>query len=120
QQDRILNDLELKVSQNRETIQNLTRRFNTAMDNLALHQKDYAEFKGKWLYSTYAIAYVTTIIMLGKTIVQEAARQWEQGKVDPALLDYFNISIPCGKRCPIHLARAQSCTSNVDGTKVQL
>ncbi|CAG7722682.1 unnamed protein product, partial [Allacma fusca] len=106
EQDRMLNDLDAKVFHNHQAIQNLTKRFNEAIDELQAHQQDYAEFKGKYVNSTYTLAYITSHLWLGKSIIQQAARKWKAGNVDPALLEYFNAShlLPCGDRCPLDLA----------------
>ncbi|CAG7723392.1 unnamed protein product, partial [Allacma fusca] len=118
EQDRLLNDLEDKVQRNHEAIGNLALHFNAAIDNIQAHQNDYAEFKGKYSNSTFAIAYITARLMLTKTMMQQATRQWKLGRGDPAFLDFFNVSLSCGDRCPIDLARPHKCSSTPTGNKV--
>ncbi|CAG7639035.1 unnamed protein product [Allacma fusca] len=115
EQDKLINELENKVQKNHEAIRNLTIRFNSAMEDLQAQQRDYAEFKGKYVNSTFAI---TARLMMSRTIMQQSARQWKMGRVDPAFLDFFNVSLPCGDRCPIDLARSQKCSSTRTGDKI--
>jgi hypothetical protein len=47
-----------------------------------------------------------------KQIVREPARQWKEKKVYSGLMDFFNLTLPCGDDCPIRLATAKSCFLN--------
>lgn len=47
---------------------------------------------------------------MGKQIVKDATRQWDEKKVHPGLMDFFNLTLPCGEdECPIPLATAKDC-----------
>ena len=117
---RLFNGMEGQVKRNHEAIGNLTERFNQVISNLTKLQADHDELKGKTLSTSFAISYIVSQIMIGRTVVQKAARLWKQGKVSGALLDYFTLTLPCGDSCPIDLARAQKCGVSEDGTKLYL
>ncbi|CAL8129351.1 unnamed protein product [Orchesella dallaii] len=42
-------------------------------------------------------------------ILKEADRGWKHGELHAPLLDYFNITLPCGDSCPLRHARAGKC-----------
>jgi len=53
-------------------------------------------------------------MILGQHIIREASRSWTDHKVFPGLLDFLNITLPCGQTCPVGMATARSCNLSSD------
>ena len=117
---RLMNKMEGQIKDNHGAIRNLTDKFNQAMQSLSALENDHVELKGKTIGTSYAIAYITSRFLIGKSVLQDAQRQWKDGRISSALLDYFNLTMPCGDECPINLAKAQRCGVSEDGTKLYL
>ncbi|CAG7733176.1 unnamed protein product, partial [Allacma fusca] len=115
-----VNKLQEQVQANFDRIKNLTASFNKAMDHMEALEKDHAELKGKLVSSNFIISYLVSKLMIGRSVVQEASRKWKSGLVDPAFLEYFNVTLPCGNSCPISLAKAQRCSTSENGEKLLL
>jgi hypothetical protein len=120
QETTMLNKLEGQIKANYEKVRNVTSRVNNIVLELERHQIDHDELKGKSIGTNYVIAYVTSRFLIGRTIIQEANHLWKTGKVSTALMDYFNVSLPCGDECPIHLARAQRCAMSKDESSLYM
>ena len=52
--------------------------------------------------------------------LQTVSRSWRTGKLDPILLDLFNITIPCGKMCPLEMANPVECLIDTEREVVSL
>jgi hypothetical protein len=99
-------------------VKKLQLNFNSLLDKLEAHERDFTQLKYKQIGTNFAVSYVTARLLTGKQIVQEAVRQWADGKVYPALLDYLNFTLPCGDDCPVTLATPNKCSMNQDRTEL--
>ncbi|CAG7831358.1 unnamed protein product, partial [Allacma fusca] len=117
-QQKTLDELEQKIKSNTENIRRLQNSFNEAITSMQGLQHDHDELKGKLISTNYVISYITSRLMLGRSIIKESHRNWKQGKITGSLLDYLNFTMPCGDNCPLHFAQAQSCRMSEDGTKL--
>ena len=52
--------------------------------------------------------------------LQTVSRSWQAGKLDPTLLDLFNITLPCGKLCPVEMAHPVECLIDTERDVVSL
>jgi len=59
---------------------------------------------------TYSLSYITTQLILGHNIIRAGAKDWRMGKVSEELFQFWNVSLPCNKDCPIHLGTPVSCS----------
>jgi len=119
-QDEAWKNIEAKVNQNTRMIKELQEKFNSTIENLAKHQKDYDELKNKAVSSQFVISYITSRLTNGKIIIREAARQWKHSEVYAPLLDYFNFTMPCSDDCPIKYAKAGRCELSEERNKLSM
>jgi len=70
---------------------------------------DFTEIKNKQISTGYTIAYVTTRLLTAKLLIQEASRQWKDGRIYSPFLDFMNISLSCGDDCPLKYATPRKC-----------
>lgn len=96
----------------------MKHNFNKVIRQLAEVTEDHDQLKEKTISTTYAISYITSRLTMGKAIIQEAHRQWKDGLLSPQLMDYFNLSLPCGSMCPLGMATPQKCSLDVDKTRM--
>ncbi|CAL8095938.1 unnamed protein product [Orchesella dallaii] len=101
--------LEDQVKIQGEMIKDIQLRFNQTISRLMVHQKDYNELKDKSISTSFAISYITSRLLNGKSIIKEAARAWQDKKVYGPFLDHLNITFPCEKECPVKYAKAMKC-----------
>jgi hypothetical protein len=108
----------IKLDQKIELLENAVRLIENNVDKLAekmdTHEEDHSELKWKQVGSTYAISYVTARLIIVQHIIREATRKWKERKVHASLLDFFNVTLPCGDDCPISLATAEACHMSYD------
>jgi hypothetical protein len=88
----------------------LRRDVNRLILETEVHEGDFDELKTKSPNSHFTLSYITTHLMIGKGIIRDSIRAWENHKILPSLMDYFNISLPCGDtECNLPLATANKC-----------
>jgi hypothetical protein len=98
----------------------LRNDFNLIVAELKLRDEDFNELKNKGPGTQFAISCITTRLAVGKHIIQEATRAWADKLVLPGLLDYFNLTMPCGESCPLSLASARKCYFDHDKTNLYM
>ncbi|OXA48994.1 Copia protein [Folsomia candida] len=118
EQREMLDELERRVEISEREIEKLKVSLNATLEQLQLHQLDHDELKGKSIDTNFAIAYLTSRLMIGREIIREATRQWRRGKVYAPLMDFFNFTLPCGDACPVSFAQSQKCEISDDRTKL--
>lgn len=47
--------------------------------------------------------------MIGNKVIKHTKREWNEGRFNGGFLDYFNFTLGCNKKCPIHLIQPISC-----------
>ncbi len=113
-------ELQRQIHDNHIMIRNLQGKFNETIKRLMIHEQDYTNFKSKSISTNFAISYITSRLVNGKATIKEANRKWKQKEVYGPLLDYFNVSIPCGDSCPLKYAKAGKCELSETNDKVFL
>jgi len=108
-QDRQIELFEERLQKAEKAVFGLETNFNSLLERLQVLQTDYEELKGKQTSSSFAISYVTTRLLTGKAILQEATRKYREGKLTQSFFDYINVTLPCGEDCPVELAHPQRC-----------
>lgn len=96
------------------TVHNLQTDFNKLLDKLQRTSEDFKELKNKQINTVFLISFLTSRFLNGNFIIKEAKRQWDQGKVDEHLLDYLNVTLPCGSNCPLKYANSKRCSLSKD------
>ena len=59
--------------------------------------------------TTFSLAAITTKLIMGNAITKEAAEAWKEGEISQKLFDYWNVTLPCKKDCPIKYGSPISC-----------
>jgi len=93
-------------------IRNLQMDYNKLLGDLDSHMTDYSELKSKQISANFIISYITHRFLTGKLLIQEAFREWKDRKVFAPLLDFLNITLPCGTDCPLKYATPRFCSMN--------
>ena len=87
---------------------------------LETHEMDFDLFKERFASTNFAILYITGRMLIGNQILKEATRQWGRNQMYPRMMDFFNISLPCGRVCPIEFVKPKNCQLSHDRTKLML
>jgi len=108
-------------------LEELTHRVNlaeVAIKNLNLRmdrqEQDFQLLKYKQTGTTYAVSYITTRMLMGHQILQEAQRAWKSHNLHAPFFDFINFSLPCGDDCPTRFAVAKQCRLSYDRTKLMM
>jgi uncharacterized coiled-coil protein SlyX len=109
QQAAQIDELEQQVNVTAYIVRKLQTDFNSLVSEFERHQTDFLQFKEKQVGTTFAISYITSRFVVAKQVIREATRQWKDRKVFPGLLDFLNLTLPCGDECPIPLATTKDC-----------
>lgn len=109
QQAELIEQLEGRLNITNIAVRKLQTDFNTMVDEFEKHTEDFDELKMKQTSTNFAISFITSRMVLAKQIIIEARRQWKQKKVHAGLMDYFNLTLPCGDDCPLNLAKSRNC-----------
>ncbi|KAI1285049.1 hypothetical protein HDE_12230 [Halotydeus destructor] len=59
--------------------------------------------------STILVSHLASQFASVRSILNTVGRQWRNRKVDEQLIEFLNISLPCGDDCPLNLATAGKC-----------
>jgi hypothetical protein len=109
-QQRSIDKLNQEVNYTEVAYRKLRGDFNILVKEHEYLEADLDELKVKGPNTYFTISRITTRLMMGKHIIQEATRQWRGKKIYPGLMDYFNLTLPCGENeCPLPLATGKKC-----------
>ncbi|OXA44959.1 Copia protein [Folsomia candida] len=114
QQEMQIKELESRVNMTEYAIRNLQLGFNSLVDVVEQNTNDIAEIKGKQIGLTYAISYLTSRFILARHVIKESTRKWKQGNLNSGLMDFLNLTLPCGEDCPYSLAKTKKCFFHQD------
>ena len=89
--------LALRVDQNTERLDNLTKTFPR---------------------TSALISKITSRFLIISAQLKAIERSWTANKFNPLLMELFNFTLPCGRRCPIELVQPKWCT--MDARKDEL
>jgi len=95
-------------------VRKLRQDINILADETRIHEADFEEVKMKSPGTNYAISYITTRFVLGKQIIKEATKKWRNHELYPGLMDFLNMTLPCGLSCPLNLAVPKGCNLSPD------
>ena len=115
-----ITQLKKRVKVIEEAVNSLREDFNSLLDRLEAHDKDFQELKFKQVGTNFAISYLVFQLLNAKELIREANRKWKQDFIHPAFLEYFNFTLPCGEDCPITYATPNSCHLSDDLTEFYL
>jgi len=101
-------------------VNTLQKDFNQLVERVGNLSADYQELKDKHISTGYLLSYLTTRLLMGKLLIQEATRRWKDKQVYAPFLDWLNITFPCGDNCPIKLAIPQHCSLSEDTTTLHM
>ncbi|KAI1303655.1 Transposon Ty3-G Gag-Pol polyprotein [Halotydeus destructor] len=59
--------------------------------------------------STILVSHLASQFASARMLLNTVGRQWKNKKVDEQLIDFLNITLPCGDDCPLNLATAGKC-----------
>lgn len=79
-------------------------------------EKESSQFRNSYRNSqfdsinvNFATSYIMSKLTLGEEVLKSARREWRNGKVDPRLLSFLNVTLDCGEDCPVEYFRPISC-----------
>lgn len=55
------------------------------------------------------VSHLSAEFVGAKSVLNDIKRNWENNLIDSSLLTYFNITLPCGEKCPLNHATPLSC-----------
>ena len=118
QQGQRLNVLKQQVNISELAIRKLQEDFNTLVEQVERVDLDLAELKTKGPQTHFGLAYITSRLVMGKKIIQDATREWRKKRITDSLFDFFNLTLPCSKEdiCPLYLSTGKSCYFGPDQT----
>ncbi|CAL8128656.1 unnamed protein product [Orchesella dallaii] len=90
-------------------VDELRTKFNSTILKLEKHQTDYNELKFKSVAQAYAISSLVSRLQVGKAVLSETKRKWEQGRLNLPFIDYLNLTLPCGHLCAFEFAKTENC-----------
>ncbi|RWS28094.1 Pol polyprotein-like protein [Leptotrombidium deliense] len=67
-----------------------------------------------------AVTNANSIVIEGVRIIRKAKALWSRNIVDPELFTLLNITLECGKNCPISDMKPLSCSYNVEKKRILL
>jgi len=99
-----------------ERLNEFVMKYDDLIDKIQQLGDDLDQMKIKSVSSTYTLSYLTTQMVTGQTLIQQSANDWKKRQVNEQLLSFWNISLPCGTRCPVDMAIPRECkyTSETD------
>jgi len=93
-----------------DKINDFVQKHNDLVDIVEDVSNKMDEFVRGYPYATYSMSYITTQLILGKALTKEGASHWRDGHVSSKLLEFWNVSLPCGQDCPPELGTPISCS----------
>ncbi|OXA56474.1 Copia protein, partial [Folsomia candida] len=109
-QEKSINQLEEQMNFTEIALQKLRTDFNILVKDHEVLDKNLNEITEKGPNTYFTISYITTKLMMGKQVIKEATRAWNNKKILNGMMDYFNITLPCGEdECPLSLATGKRC-----------
>ena len=66
------------------------------------------------------VAHIASKLSIAKEKLIESDRSWKDGKVNPKLLELFNITLPCWPECDLKFAEPRECLHNEEKRTIQL
>lgn len=81
---------------------------------------DFDELKTKQNNAIYIVTFIVGRLMQAQQILQKAKHDWTNGKVNIDLLNFFNVSLPCGERCPPHLYKPVNCMMSMNYDRLEM
>jgi hypothetical protein len=120
-QQRTIDGLAQETNLTQLAHEKLRHDFNILAHGYEVHERDYNEFKDKAPTTQFVFSSIISGLTMGSIILKGATRDWKKGTVSPLLMDYLNITLPCGEKdCPLDLATAQRCSFTSDMRSVNM
>ena len=113
-----INEMEVAHAKDSAALAQIQSKFNKVVNVLQNVTEDFTELKEKSISSHFAISYIMGKLIEGRSTLLESRRQWDEGKVHAGLFDYFNITLPCGKSCPLKFAKPIKCQLSAEKDKL--
>src|SRR5207249_1666555 len=66
------------------------------------------------------VAHIASKLSIAHEKLIEIDRSWHQGKINPKLLELFNITLPCSPDCDLAFAEPRECLHNEEKQTIQL
>jgi hypothetical protein len=118
--ERKIDRLDTKIQHIEKAIEEFKSDLVGVVKQLETHEMDFDLFKERFASTNFAISYITGRMLIGNQILKEAARKWSRNQLYPGMMDFFNITLPCGKICPLEFAKPKNCQLSHDRTKLML
>lgn len=66
------------------------------------------------------ISNIVSRLVSFKEKLKVVSRAWKEGQLEPTLMDIFNVSLPCGKACPLSSATPIECLMDTERSVITL
>jgi len=107
--ERTLDDLEKKVkilSEELKLLQKEIKKMAMTVNKLIM---DLNEFREHSIESQFLVSYLTSRLLIGRSVIMETRRLWKRDYLDPSFFEYLNFTLPCGEKCPINYGIPKKC-----------
>ena len=112
--------MEEQVTKESANIQKLRLDLIKTIKNMEEMTEGIKAYKSETVDLSFLIAHLTGRLMLGQSIIRETRRQWNRDQMTTQLLDYLNITMSCGKNCPLDLGQPKTCIMSLNRDKIFL
>uniref|UniRef100_A0A158P4K2 RNA-directed DNA polymerase n=1 Tax=Tetranychus urticae TaxID=32264 RepID=A0A158P4K2_TETUR len=128
-----VNSLKLDLEKQASIIQNLTtnqRLFEKMLDTIdqqvrvlqvevAKQNKILARMRNTIPTTSFTIASMVSNLQTTLTQLRDINRAWAKNKLDPAIFDLLNLTLPCGGQCPVEAVYSMNCYHNPMAQKLR-